>query len=488
MKRLLLLFLLILAVVLAVAVARTLALRPQTTASSAPEPLPVDATAAIARFAGAIRIPTISEPEQAPNQAALAAFRAYLQTSFPRVHATLQREIVGDGALLYTWKGSDPSLSPMLLMGHMDVVPVEPGTESRWTHPPYSGQVADGYVWGRGAMDDKAAVMSLMEAAEALLARGFTPRRTILFAFGDDEENDGNGAVAIVALLKSRNIHPEFVMDEGGSVVRGMLSGVRGDVAMVGIAEKGIVSLQLTSHAAGGHSSRPPKQTAIGILSKAIVRLEAHQMPARMSPVTAEMFDALAPQMSFRQRFLFANRWLFQPLLVRSLAASSSSSPMVRTTTAVTIIHGGVKDNVLPSQAVAVVNYRILPGDTVNSVIAHTRDTIADPRVDVSIYPASVDNPRAISPTRGPEFALLRRTIQSYFPDTAVVPYLLVARTDSVQYYAVTPNVYRFFPGVRVETDMERVHGTNERMATAEYLKAVQFMARLMQSGAGPGM
>lgn len=488
LKRLSLSLVLVVIVLLSVALARTLSLHPESTksagsSSAVPAPVSIDAAAAIERFASAVRIPTVSEPEQPPNQPALAAFRAYLETNFPRVHATLRREIVGDGALLFTWPGTDPSLGPILLMGHMDVVPVEPGTEGRWIHPPFSGQIADGYVWGRGSMDDKAAVLSLMQAAEALLAQGYTPRRTILFAFGDDEENDGHGAESIVALLKSRNIHPEFVMDEGGGVTRGLVPGVRGDVAMVGIAEKGILSLQLTAHATGGHSSQPPKQTAIGILSKAVVRIEAHQMPARITPVAAEMFDALAPRMSFGRRFLVANRWLFNPVLVWSLARKSTSSPMVRTTTAVTIIHGGIKDNVLPSRAVAVVNFRILPGDTIDKVTEHTRRTIHDSRVTISIYPTVSDNPRAISPTNGPEFALLQQTIEAFFPNTPVAPNLLVARTDSVQYYAVTPNVYRFFPSIRTAGDRGRVHGTNERMSTEDYLRAVQFMARIMKTG-----
>lgn len=481
-KRIFLLIFAAFLVLFAVVLVRTLRLHPEPTVRGTVSQVPVDGGAAIERFAGAIRIQTISEPEQPVNQQAMAAFRDYLQTSFPRVHAAMQREVVGHGALLFTWKGSDPSLAPVLLMGHMDVVPVEPGTEKHWTYPPYAGQIADGYVWGRGSMDDKVAVLALMEAAEALLAQGFTPKRTILFAFGDDEENDGNGAKSIVALLQGRNVHPEFVMDEGGSVQKGVEYGLHQPVAMVGIAEKGIVSAELTSHSTGGHSSVPPKASAIGILSAAVLRLEKHQLPARLTPVTEEMFESMAPYMPFGRRMIMGNLWLFRPLLLWQMSQKPGTNAMIRTTTALTMFNGGVKDNVLPNKATAVVNYRILPGDTVASVMAHTQRVAGRPAIRVSEYASSANDPSIVSPTNGPGYAMLTQTIHTFFPHAAVAPYLVLGATDSRTYYAITPNVYRFFPAVREQDDHLRVHGTDERMGTVQYLQAIQFMALLMEN------
>lgn len=480
-KRIAAFFLLLIVILLGICVVRAVMLKPRQQQPASIKVLPVDESAALSRFAGAIRIQTISQPLAKPDQAAMLDFRNYLEHCFPHIHAAATREVVGDGSLLFTWTGSDPSLAPVLLMGHMDVVPVDGTSLSRWKHAPFSGDIAGGYVWGRGASDDKAAVLSILEAADTLANTGFKPVRTLIFAFGDDEENDGNGAEALAQLLKSRGVHPEFVMDEGGFVAHDLVPGVSGDVALVSIAEKGIASVQLQVDSPGGHSSRPPAKTAIGVLSRAMVRLEQHQMPPTISPVLGQMLDALASSMNFGNRLVVANRWLFGPLLVRSLQTTPSGNALVRTTTALTMMNAGVKDNVLPTQATAVVNFRILPGDTVSDVLEHVRSVVKDDSVHVSLYPTTSGEPSPISPTDGPGFKLLEQTVSAYFPGAPVTPNLLVARTDSVHYYQITPDVYRFFPAVRDETDIEAVHGVNERMGAAAYLKAVQFMAAIMQ-------
>ncbi len=485
LKRLFLAVLFVVMVLAAVCVVRTLRLRPAGKRSSLVPHIAIDEAGAVERLAGAIRIQTISEPLAPSDEPAMATFQAYLEAKFPRVHTAAKRELVDDGtgtgALLFTWQGSDPSLAPLLLMGHMDVVPVDPTSLNRWKHPPFSGDVADGYIWGRGASDDKAAVLAVLEAAETLLGQGFTPRRTVIFAFGDDEENDGHGAEHLAALLQSRGVHPEAVMDEGGFVARNIVPGVAGDVALISIAEKGIASVQLQANAPGGHSSRPPRDTAIGRVSGALVRLEKNQMSARITPAAAQMLDALAPQMSFVSRLVVANRWLLEPLLKLSLEQTPSGNALIRTTTALTMFNAGVKDNVLPTQATAVANFRILPGDTVQNVLNHVRTVTADPGVAVTLYPSASGEPSPISPTDSDGYKLLSRTVQEFFPDAPVTPNLLVARTDSVHYYQLTPNVYRFFPAIRDEEDVAAVHGINERISVENYLRAAQFMAAIMQ-------
>ena len=473
--------LLLFAMIVAVVLIRTVTSTRRSVAVRPLAPIPVDASAALDRFAGSLRIRTISQPLQPPDAPAMQAFRDYLERNFPRVHAAMHREIVGPGAVLFTWPGSDASLAPILMLGHMDVVPVDDLTLSRWKHPPFAGDNAEGFIWGRGAQDDKQAICSLLEASETLLAQNYRPKRTIYFAFGDDEENDGHGAEAIAALLQSRGVHPQFVMDEGGQIARGTIPGVRGDAALISIAEKGIVSLQLTVKSATGHSSRPPEHTAVGILSHAVARLEDHQMPARLGGVTGQMLDGLASQMSFTQRVMVRNRWLFGPFLLRSFGRTPNGNALIRTTTAVTMFQGGVKDNILPSQAMAVVNFRILPGDTVASVEEHVRNVIADDRINLTIYGDLSAEPSSIAPTSGAPFLGLEQTVEQFFPQAVVTPNLLVARTDSVRYAALTPNIYKFFPAIRDEADGERVHGINERLGTEDYLRSVQFMATLLR-------
>jgi carboxypeptidase PM20D1 len=313
------------------------------------EPLP----GAVDRLAGAIRIPSVSPTDSAQRDStAFRMMHAHVAHSFPRVHAALRREVVGRDALLYTWMGSDTTLPPVVLMGHIDVVPVEPGTEQRWTHPPFSGAIADEYVWGRGTLDNKATVLGVLEASEALLAQGFAPRRTVYLAFGADEEVGGQrGAAVIAALLRSRRVHPYFVVDEGGAVIAGVAPGVRAPVALVGIAEKGFTSVELIVRAEGGHSSMPPRSTAAGVLARAITRLEENPFPGGIRGAVAQQLDAFGREMSFGRRVIFANRWLFDGAIKRQLATSPATDAMLRTTTAVTMLEGSPKDNVLPSQA-----------------------------------------------------------------------------------------------------------------------------------------
>src|SRR5213080_1121096 len=237
-------------------------------------PLLLDTTAAVERLAGALRFRTISNQDSTQFDAAeFRRFQDYLRTSFPRLHARLGREITGGFSLLYEWRGSDTTLKPILLMAHQDVVPVEPGTEGRWTEPPFAGRISGGFVWGRGAMDDKGNLMALLEAVERLVAGGAAPRRTIYLAFGHDEELGGTrGAARTAALLAGRHVQVEYVLDEGGAITTGLIAGVTAPVAVVGIAEKGYVSLELTAHATGGHSSMPPAHTAVGMLSAAVAR------------------------------------------------------------------------------------------------------------------------------------------------------------------------------------------------------------------------
>jgi len=449
-------------------------------------PLLLDTTAAAERLAGALRFRTISNQDSTQFDAAeFRRFQDYLRTSFPRLHARLGREITGGFSLLYEWRGSDTTLKPILLMAHQDVVPVEPGTEGRWTEPPFAARISGGFVWGRGAMDDKGNLMALLEAVERLVGGGAAPRRTIYLAFGHDEELGGTrGAARTAALLAGRHVQLEYVLDEGGAITTGLIAGVTAPVAVVGIAEKGYVSLELTAHAAGGHSSMPPAHTAVGMLSAAVARLEANKMPRAIRGATAAMLDYIGPEMPYSRRLALANQWLFGPVIRGSFGATPSGDAMLRTTTAPTIFQAGVKDNVLPSTARAVVNFRLLPGDSVATVLDHARRVVADSQVTVAVLGASATEPSPVSPTSSEDFAVVQRTIRQVAPGTVVTPWLVVGGTDAKHFAGLTPNVYRAGVGVIGPDDLKRVHGIDERVDMKDYARTIAFYVQLIRNSA----
>ena len=441
----------------------------------------VDEIAAAERLAGAVRYRTISHEDPADfDGEEFVRFHEYLAQTFPNVHSNLERETVSGYSLLYRWPGSDTSLAPVILTAHIDVVPVEPGTEDDWTYGAFEGLIEEGYVWGRGSMDDKGMLLGLLESVELMLGQGAEPRRTVYLAFGHDEEVGGpNGAVQIAALLASRGIDAEYVLDEGGAVADGLVPGVPGAVALVGIAEKGFLSLELAVDMQGGHSSMPPAETAIGVLSAAVQRVERRQMPLGIKGGVAAMFDYLGPEMPFAQRAFLANRWLFSGLIERLFARSAEGNAMLRTTTAPTIFQAGMKANVLPSSARAVVNFRILPGDSVADVIDHARRAVDDPRVDIRTVGA-VSEPSPVSDVESESFLVLSRTIREIFPGAIVAPWVLVGGSDARHYAGVSRNVLRF-GGARVGAeDIGRVHGTDERVSVGAHAQAIRFFVQLL--------
>lgn len=446
--------------------------------------LPIDARAAAGRLAGALRFPTIShENGENPDALAFAGLHRYLEQSFPKVHAALARETVGGNSLLYTWKGKQPGLPPILLLAHQDVVPVEPGTEGSWTHPAFAGVLDGEWVWGRGALDDKVGMMGLLEAVETLLAAGFQPDRTVYLAFGHDEEVGGHGAAATAALLTARGVRPAFLLDEGGAVMEGAVPGVAQPAAMIGTAEKGSLSVELIAESAGGHSSMPLRHGAIGKLAAAIARLEEHPMPAHLEGATRRSYQYLASELPFGQRFLLANLWLFSPLIEAQADADPATAARLRTTTAPTIFQAGVKENVLPHQARAVVNFRILPGDSVAGVLHHVRATVG-PGIRVQATGTLNGEASPESDVRAPEFGVLQRTLAQIFPGAIVAPNLLAGATDSRHYQGLTANVYRFVPMRLKPADLARLHGRDERIGIENYGEIVRFYAQLLRNGA----
>lgn len=435
------------------------------------------------RLGKILSFPTVSLQEgKDPDSVAFTALHDYLSRTYPLVAQQLTKETVNGWSLLYTWKGTDPALKPVLLMAHQDVVPVVPGTESSWTQPPFAGNVADGFIWGRGALDNKSGLGGIFEAMEYHLSQGYKPRRTIYFAFGHDEEIGGRaGNAQVAALLQQRGIQLECVLDEGGLVSEGMIPHVQKPVALVGIAEKGYLSLELRVFSAGGHSSMPPKQTALGILSKAVSALEESPMPTRFGGVFETFLDRTGREASFAYKLAFANLWLFQPLIVSMLNDKPSSSALIRTTTAPTMMSGSPKDNVLPIMATAVVNFRIAPGDSIGSVMEHVKRTIGDARVKIKAI-GNQNEPSPVSDIQSAAYKTLEQTIiDVYGANHIITPYLVVGATDSRHYTGLTRNIYRFLPNVLTNDDLQRVHGTDERISVQHYQKSIQFYARIIK-------
>jgi carboxypeptidase PM20D1 len=451
---------------------------------AAAPPLAVDTQGVADTLAAAIRLPTIaSRDDPDANAAEFLKLHALLQQRFPRVHASLQREIVGKYSLLYTWKGTDPSAKPVAFLAHQDVVPIAPGTEGTWKAPPFSGAIRDGEVWGRGAWDDKCNIVTQMAAVEMLLASGFQPRQTIYLAYGADEEINGpRGATQIVKLLQERQVRLDFVIDEGLLVTEGMMPGIASPVALVGVAEKGYASVVMKVKGQPGHSSMPPAAgtSAIAKMSEALDRLEHHQRPAAISGVARQLFETLAPEMHGFQRVALSNLWLFGPLVQKQLEKSATTNAMLRTTTALTIVNAGNKDNVLPGEAEATVNFRMLPGDTQQGMLQHVRETVG-PDVELSLLPGGAD-PSPISASSAASFQAINRAVRAVFPGTLVTPGLMVAGTDSHLYQPISDGVYRFMPIRARPADLSRFHGTNERISVANLGEMVHFYHQLLRN------
>ncbi len=458
---------------------------PQTPVEPA-EPVELDAAVIAGHLGEAIRCQTVmSENGAALDPQAFRDLHNLLEKTYPRLHASLRKHTVGGYSLVYTWLGKNPQLDPVMFLAHLDVVPADPVSLTEWERPPFSGDVCDGFVWGRGTLDLKNQLIALMELVEALLRQGFQPERTIFLAFGQDEEVSGlQGASKIAKTLQENGVHMEAVLDEGGFVMQDSLPGVGAPVALIGTVEKGYLTLDLSVQGAGGHSSTPPVSSSIGILARALTRLESKPMPARLDFVR-NMFREIGPAVSFSLQLALANTWLLGGVVRRKLLAQPQTAATVRTTTAVTMIQGGIKDNVLPRKARARVNFRLLPGDSIAAVCERTRKTLNDPRIQLEAVDYSSTEASPVSPTDSSVYRDLVRTVRETFGNIPASPYLVIGQTDSRYYSSICEHVYRFSPLLAGPADLSRIHGVNERISVEALATMVQFYIRLMKNWAG---
>jgi carboxypeptidase PM20D1 len=443
----------------------------------------IDVQRAAQHLAAAIAFRTVSHQDASDNDSAeWERFRAWLAATYPAAHAAMTREVVASHTLLYTWPGSDASSQPIVLLAHHDVVPVTPGTEPDWKHPPFDGVVADDAVWGRGAVDNKGSLVALFEAVEALAASGFQPGRTVIIVSGHDEEAGGAGAAAAARLLESRKVRAKFILDEGLLVVQDFPLLGR-PVALIGIAEKGYGTLRITAPAQGGHSSTPPPQTGVEVLARALLAITSSPFPMRFEGPAADMVRTLAPDASPLVRLAVANEWLFEPLLVRQIAATPAGAASLHTTIAPTMLRGSPKENVLPQDAAAWINYRIAPGHSAAGVLQHAAEATRGLDVKVEWVQPPYD-PSPVSSITSDGYRILAAAASDggRWP---VAPGLVNATTDSRHFTAVADDVYRFQPVVARLNEIEMIHGTNEHLTLDNLGRLVRFYARLIATAAG---
>ena len=441
----------------------------------------IDGDAFLEHLGQAVRLDTVVFEDRSQNDPTdITAFHEFLRETYPLTHETCVVETINELSLLYTWEGSDPQLAPIVLMAHIDVVPIEPGTEGDWTHGPFSGEVSEGRLWGRGALDDKGPLIATIEAVEHLIATGFEPTRTVYMTFGHDEEIGGaQGGKEVASTLRDRGVHPWLVVDEGGLVLDSIPTLVDSPVALVSVAEKGYVNVKLAARSEGGHAALPPSSTAVGRIAEAVHRLEKNPVPARVG-VLSPTFDALAPAMDRKTAAMLTNLRVTGPVVTRMLSATPEMNALIRTSTAVTMVSGGVKPNVLPQEAWAVVNFRILPGDSVDSVMAHVRDVVG-PDIEIETFGETSSEPSSFSSTESEAWAVVRRSVQETFPDATVAPWIMTGATDSRYYGPFASDVYGFAP-FTMSVDDAGIHGTDEAMRVADAEGAVSFFSRLVRN------
>ncbi|WP_028979446.1 M20 family peptidase [Sporocytophaga myxococcoides] len=433
-------------------------------------------TSALSRLSKGLQVQTVSYENDKTDTSKFLEFHQFLEQNFPLVHSRLKKENHGL-SLLFQWEGKDKQLAPILLMAHQDVVP----PSGDWEKEPFSGDLHDGYIYGRGTLDDKGALLAILESVESLLKENYQPKRSIYFAFGHDEELGGdNGNKKMAEVLKSRGITFEYVLDEGGTIIHGIMPGVKAPVAVIGIAEKGYLSIELSIETDGGHSSMPPAQTSVGLLSAAIAELQKHPFPAKIAGATEQLFKFTAPEMEYPMKIVFANYKLLKPVITSQMGKTESTNASVRTTMAPTIFNAGTKENVLPMKARAVVNLRTLPGDTLQYIVDYITKTINNPAIELKVLPDQIEASE-ISDPHNEAFKLISKSVSEVFPMAVVSPYLMLATTDSKHYRSISKNIYRFNPWDLQKDDLKRIHGNNERISTKNYMEAITFYRLMLE-------
>lgn len=435
-------------------------------------------------LAQAIGFQTVSHQDPADNDLSQwDALHSWIDRTYPAFSKAASKETVAGQTLVYTWKGSDPALEPIIVMAHQDVVPVTDGTEKDWKHAPFSGELAENAVWGRGAVDDKGSLIALLEASDALAKSGFSPKRTVYIISGHDEEAGGSGARAAAALLAGRGVKALFTVDEGSVTVLDEPV-TKGPVALIGIAEKGYGTIKVLAKAEGGHSSMPPKDTGVINLAKALIAINDDPFPLEIRGPGAQMLSVLAARKGGATKFAMANLLVMGAKVREQAGASPAGAAMLHTTIAPTMLQGSPKENVLPQAASGLINYRIAPWNSSADVMARAKKAVGALPVELS-WVSPPREPSKVSSTQSDAWRLLAAAANADSPGIAIAPYLVVAGTDSRSFQDVSKDVYRFLPIRFKLTEAKMIHGTNEHMSFDNLKRAIDFYARIITASAG---
>ncbi|MDR0751509.1 MAG: M20/M25/M40 family metallo-hydrolase [Christensenellaceae bacterium] len=463
-------------------IVRTILTKPIPVVKNEFVPKGVDADLAAEHLSGAVKFKTVTLTSPLAETDVFYKFQDYIEQCYPNVFKVARKTLINRYSVIYVVEGSDSNLLPVAMLAHQDVVPAP---EEGWIVPPFSGEIKDGYVYGRGSQDMKSQMIAALEALEILLKDGFKPKRTIYFCFGHDEELRGTeGARQISKYLQEQGIRFEYVLDEGGTILDGKMLGIDNKIALIGICEKGYADFILEVEKPGGHASSPSKRTSVGLLAEAVYFTELAQRPTFFAKPTKDMFKALAPYMKPIFKFLFVNRDILSPLLRLVLSkAHPMTNSLVRTTITPTMARGSDAPNVLPPRASANINCRINTGETIEIIERHIKKVVGS-KVKVRIDEGSV-NPSEVSDITSPGYEVLKQTIAEVYNGYITAPFLFIAATDSKHYYPLSKSVYRFTPFEKTEDDASRIHGINERQEIKALATGVEFYIRLYQNSCG---
>lgn len=465
------------ALLLVVLIARAIVFLPKKQTEDAPEKISFDADRAVNALQQLVRCKTISYSD--PTMESDYEFQKLvdlLPTLYPRVFGFCTFAQLPDRALLFQWRGKSDA-NPSVMMAHYDVVPVN---EATWDKPPFAGIIEDGVLWGRGTLDTKVTFNGILSAADYLIGEGFVPENDIYFAFSGGEEVNGKGAVNIVNWFIENNIQPALVVDEGGAVVENVFPGVKAPCGLIGIAEKGMMNVQYTVHSGGGHASAPLPRTPITILAKACRRIVDNPFKMHLTKPALEMFDTLGRHSGFALKLVFANLWLFKPVLdLICRLGGGEMNALCRTTTAFTQMQGSNGRNVLPAEAHLISNMRLNPEDTVASALEYLKKTVNDSDVEISVLESFEPSP--ISETNCESWDKVAAAVAQTWPGCIVSPYLMVQCSDSRHYGKLSNHVYRFSAMDMTAEERKTIHGNNERIRLESIARAVEFYIRLMR-------
>ena len=458
--------------------------QPDIHATNGERALVIDERKAIENLSRSIQFETISHPDYDKfDYDEFQRFLSWLEEEYFQIFKNLEKKYLGE-TLLLKWKGEDPSLDPILLTGHYDVVPVRDNANSIWKENPFSGKIDDDYVWGRGALDDKSGVIAILEAVDYLLTQDFVPNRTIYLSFGHDEEIGGRrGAGKVAEFLINQGVELEWTLDEGSFLLNDIIPGVDKPVAVINVAEKGSLTIEVIGKAEGGHSSMPSSNSSVGYLAEALLKLEDNPIPGKLEGIYLGLFDEVSKQMPFQYKILFANLWLFEPVINSFLSNSSTMNAVIRTTTAPTMLSASNRINVLASEAKGVVNFRLHPRDNPETIMNFVNDLIGNENIEVKKLSAGT-LASSVSDWNADGYKVISNAVREVYGDIIVAPGLMVGGSDSKHYGKAAKNSYRFNPFPLSASELSGLHGIDERIKKEDFLNGIRSYIRIIQSGA----